>query len=74
MPHGTATRHGIRPGSVSTDPGPDGSRVPGYEGARMVAANHAQSSDPDVPHVVLGLRLLALAVVAGSGALLPIGA
>src|SRR5436309_5113661 len=74
MPHGTATRHGIRPGSVSTDPGPDGSRVPGYEGARMVAANHAQSSDPDVAHVVLGLRLLALAVVAGSGALLPIGA
>jgi nitrogen-specific signal transduction histidine kinase len=73
MPHGTATRTGIRAERQSGDRD-RGDRAPVDEYAREAAAHLAQSSDPDVPQVVLGLRLLALAVVAGSGALLPLGA
>jgi len=65
MPHATATRAGIQPGSERRD------RGPGEFRARSDALLE-DSTDRGVPQVVLGLRFLALAVVAGSGALLPI--
>ena len=72
MPHATATRAGIQPGSQRRDRGPGGFRARTDGSPVRSDALLEDSSDRGVPQLVLGLRFLALAVVAGSGALLPI--
>jgi len=72
MPFATATRAGIRPGSEHRARGPGEFPVradvpPGGAGSLAEA-----SADRGIPQVLLGLRFLALAVIAGSGALLPV--
>ena len=69
MPHGDSTKIGTLSGAGSGVLQAPRRRTPD----RSAAAPPAEFADRSVPHVVLGLRLLALAVVAGSGALLPLG-
>src|SRR5512143_2416338 len=72
MPHGTATRLGTPPGSVPGSRGPERDSARVDDAPALPLATRAEPAG-GIPQVVLGLRLLALAVVAGSGALLPIG-
>jgi len=73
MPHSAATRAGIRQESVRRYRARDVSRARTEATPGDAAAPAGDSIDRGVPQVVLGLRFLALAVVAGSGALLPVG-
>ena len=72
MPHATATRAGIEPGSERRDRGPDESRARAGWTPGGAAPLLEESADRGIPQILLGLRFLALAVIAGSGALLPV--
>jgi PAS domain S-box-containing protein len=70
MPHGDSTKIGTLPGA---GPGVLQALRRAMPRREAVAPPATESADRGVPQIVLGLRLLALAVVAGSGALLPLG-